>query len=179
MAVTKIDSSNISNSGVTPGSYTAANITVNEQGIVTSASSGSAVNLATTSIDALSDVDTTTTAPTNGQGLVWDTVTSKWKPGNVTAELTGSTTRTVSTITATSGQTVFTATGGYTVGYADVYQNGIKLIITEDYTATNGASITLVEGATAGDVVEVVAYQLATLTAGGGGGGSAYTWFLM
>jgi hypothetical protein len=177
MAVTKIDSSNISSSGVTPGSYTAANITVNAQGIVTSASSGNAVNLATTSIDALSDVDTTTTAPTNGQGLVWDTVTSKWKPGNVTAELTGSTTRTVSTITATSGQTVFTATGGYTVGYADVYQN--KLIITEDYTATNGASITLVEGATAGDVVEVVAYQLATLTAGGGGGGSAYTWFLM
>jgi hypothetical protein len=42
MAVTKIDSSNISSSGVNAGSYTTANITVNEQGIITSASSGSA-----------------------------------------------------------------------------------------------------------------------------------------
>ena len=35
------------------------------------------------SIDWLSDVDTVTAAPTTGQALVWDTVTSKWIPGNV------------------------------------------------------------------------------------------------
>lgn len=34
-------------------------------------------------LDDLVDVDTTTTAPTNGQALVWDSATSKWKPGSV------------------------------------------------------------------------------------------------
>ena len=36
-----------------------------------------------TSIDALSDVDTTTSAPTDGQALVWNTAGSKWLPGTV------------------------------------------------------------------------------------------------
>ena len=35
------------------------------------------------SIDDLSDVDTTTVAPTNGQAIVWDNSTSTWKPGSV------------------------------------------------------------------------------------------------
>ena len=35
------------------------------------------------SIDVLSDVDTTTAAPTNGQALVWDAGGGKWKPGTV------------------------------------------------------------------------------------------------
>ena len=37
------------------------------------------------SIDILSDVDTSTAAPTNGQALVWDQGTSKWKPGTIEA----------------------------------------------------------------------------------------------
>lgn len=36
-------------------------------------------------IDNLTDVDTTTVAPTNGQTLVWDSTTSKWKPGTISA----------------------------------------------------------------------------------------------
>jgi hypothetical protein len=36
-----------------------------------------------TSIDALSDVDTTTSAPTNGQTLVWSSAGSKWLPGTI------------------------------------------------------------------------------------------------
>jgi len=122
-----------------------------------------------TSIDALSDVDTTTSAPTNGQGLIWNNTSSKWVPGNVAANLTGSTTRTLTTITATSNQTLFTASGGYTVGYVDVYQNGIKLVGGgDDFTATNGTSITLTQGASTGDVVEIVAYQLATVVSTAG-----------
>jgi len=127
-----------------------------------------------TSIDALSDVDTTTSAPTNSQALVWNSTSSKWVPGTVSATITGSTTRTLTTITATSNQTLFTASGGYTVGYVDVYQNGIKLVGGgDDFTATNGTSITLTQGASLGDVVEIVAYQLATVvsTAGPKAGG--------
>jgi len=37
--------------------------------------------VSSSSIDDLSDVDTTTTAPTDGQSLVWDNTNSKWVPG--------------------------------------------------------------------------------------------------
>jgi hypothetical protein len=56
--------------------------------------------------------------------------------------------------TATVSQTTF-ATSGYTVGYVDVYLNGVKLS-TSDFTATNGSDIVLGSGATAGDVLAVV-----------------------
>ena len=130
--------------------------------------------IATTSINALSDVDTATSAPTSGQGLIWNSTSSQWVPGNVAANLTGSTTRTLTTITATSGQTTFTASGGYTAGYVDVYQNGIKLVGGgDDFTAANGTTVVLTQGANVGDTVEIVAYQLATVvsTAGPKAGG--------
>jgi hypothetical protein len=43
----------------------------------------STVSLSGFSINALSDVDTATTAPTNGQALVWESASSQWKPGTV------------------------------------------------------------------------------------------------
>jgi hypothetical protein len=61
--------------------------------------------------------------------------------------------------TATSGQTVFTVTGGYTVGYLQVYLNGV-LLNASDYTASNGTSFTLTVGATTGDIVESLAYTV-------------------
>jgi hypothetical protein len=60
------------------------------------------------------------------------------------------------TYTATGGQTTFAAT--YDAGYVDVYLNGVKLIDGSDFTATNGTSIVLSTGATAGDTVDIVAY---------------------
>ena len=39
------------------------------------------------SIDDLTDVDTTTSAPTDGQALVWSTADSEWVPGDVAADL--------------------------------------------------------------------------------------------
>jgi hypothetical protein len=39
--------------------------------------------IAATSINALNDVDTATTAPSNGQALVWNSTTSQWEPGTV------------------------------------------------------------------------------------------------
>ena len=40
-------------------------------------------DLASTSIDALSDVDTTSTAPVDGQALIWNNSASQWEPGDV------------------------------------------------------------------------------------------------
>ena len=65
--------------------------------------------------------------------------------------------RVSTTFTATAGQTTFTPVSGYTLGYCDVYQNGVKLISGDDYTAADGVSVVLGTGAAAGDAVEVVA----------------------
>lgn len=73
------------------------------------------------------------------------------------AEPIVSATRTITEVTATAGQTVFTANGGYTVGYIDVFLNGAQLQ-TVDFTATNGTTITLTEAAQVGDVIRLVAW---------------------
>jgi hypothetical protein len=62
--------------------------------------------------------------------------------------------------TATSGQTTFSVP--YTVGLLEVYLNGSRLNYT-DYTATNGTSVVLTVGATAGDIVDIVAYGTVTV----------------
>ena len=58
--------------------------------------------------------------------------------------------------TATNGQTSF-ATSGYSVGFVDVYMNGVKLAAA-DYTATNGSDVVLSSGALVNDIVEIVAF---------------------
>lgn len=60
--------------------------------------------------------------------------------------------------TATAAQTNFTIPTGYTVGFVDVYLNGIRLVVADDYTATDGSTIILATPAANGDSVEVVAY---------------------
>jgi hypothetical protein len=66
------------------------------------------------------------------------------------------TTRTVTRSSATEGQTSFSVT--YTVGYIDVFLNGSKLDSTE-YTASNGTSVVLVDGASVNDVLEFISYS--------------------
>jgi hypothetical protein len=58
--------------------------------------------------------------------------------------------------TATAGQTTFSAT--YSVGYVEVFLNGV-LLNGADYTATNGTSVVLAVGAALNDIVELIAYQ--------------------
>jgi len=58
--------------------------------------------------------------------------------------------------TATAGQTTF-ATSGYSVGFVDVYMNGVKLAAA-DYTATNGSDVVLATAALANDIIEIVAF---------------------
>lgn len=54
----------------------------------------------------------------------------------------------------------FTVTGGYALNNLDVYHNGIKLLASGDYSATNGTSFTLVQPAVSGDVVEWLGYSV-------------------
>ena len=81
------------------------------------------------------------------------------------------------TFTATAGQTSFTA--AYTVGYVQVYINGV-LLSPSDYTATSGTAIVLATAASVGDIVDVIAtaggaaaagYGARWLVVAGGGGG--------
>ena len=69
--------------------------------------------------------------------------------------------RTVTEFTATAGQTTFSVPS-YTVGFIDVYRNGVMLG-SADYTASNGVSVVLASGATAGDLVEVISMQVSSV----------------
>jgi len=52
----------------------------------------------------------------------------------------------------------------YSVGYEAVYRNGVLLSRTNDYTATNGTTITLIDATITGDIIEVFANQTIPLT---------------
>ena len=54
---------------------------------------------------------------------------------------------------ATSGQTLFLVQGGYRINQISVFRNGVKLT-ESDYTARDGASVTLLSPATLADVLE-------------------------
>ena len=77
----------------------------------------------------------------------------------VTTGVAATTFTTSQTTVATQGQTAFTVTAGYTDGFVDVYQNGVRLITGTDYAQTNSNTITLASGATAGDEIETVAWK--------------------
>ena len=62
--------------------------------------------------------------------------------------------------TASGITTDFTFASGYTVGYFDLYINGVRLIEGTDYTASDSATFTVMNGgAQDGDVLEGVAYK--------------------
>ena len=63
------------------------------------------------------------------------------------------------TFEPTGIQTNFTFASGYDPGYIDVYFNGARLIYANDYTATDGSTVALVDSASNGDVLECVAYK--------------------
>jgi hypothetical protein len=66
--------------------------------------------------------------------------------------------------TAAGGETTLngadnnSVTLSYTVGYEQVYLNGVLLVRGDDYTASNGSSITGISALTAGDIVEVLSW---------------------
>jgi len=60
---------------------------------------------------------------------------------------------------ANPDQTLFPFSGGYLVGDLDVYLNGTRLLYNNDFTASDGTTFTLTEGAKEGDLVEAVTHQ--------------------
>jgi len=64
--------------------------------------------------------------------------------------------------TATEGETSFTITGGYTAGYIDVYRNGVRLAA-DDINISSGTAVVLATPAQAGDIIETVKYQVASI----------------
>ena len=78
--------------------------------------------------------------------------------GPVATPATTAYTRT--SFTATGGQTTFTV--AYSVGYVEVYLNGVFLNGT-DYTATNGTSVVLTAAANSGDIIETIAYTITNI----------------
>jgi hypothetical protein len=59
---------------------------------------------------------------------------------------------------ATAGQTSYTFSGGYRVGYTYVYVNG-ALLDTADITATNGTTITFTSALSLNDEVRILSYK--------------------
>ena len=56
--------------------------------------------------------------------------------------------------TATADQTLFTVTGGYRINQLAVFRNGVRLASGADFTANDGASVTLLTAANEGDTLE-------------------------
>ena len=57
-------------------------------------------------------------------------------------------------VTATASQTLFTVTGGYRINQLAVFRNGVRLADGSDFTARDGATVTLLSPATVNDVLE-------------------------
>ena len=77
----------------------------------------------------------------------------------VMSGVAASTFTTSQTTVATEGQTAVTVSASYTDGFVDVYLNGVRLITGVDYTETNASTITLAQGATAGDEIHTVSWK--------------------
>lgn len=101
-----------------------------------------------TGITTLASVSAGNTTGLNGQYLQSTGVGVTWASGTVL--------RNTSSTVAIAGTNTFTL--NYTVGFLDVYVNGVKLA-PSDFTATNGTSVIFNESTYGGEVVDFHAFN--------------------
>ena len=172
---TDVTTISFGSTGLTPSTATGGAITVG--GTLAIGSGGTGQTTATAAFNALAPSQTSNSGKyltTNGSTTSWATVDAlPSQTGNSGKYLTTdgtvaswaalsipSSTYTRSSFTATAGQTTFTVT--YTVGYVEVFLNGVLLNAT-DYTASNGTTVVLAVAAGAGDIVETIAYNISNI----------------
>jgi len=104
-------------------------------------------------IDDLTDVDTSTNAPQEGESLVWDSGSSKWKPGQAAVNIS------TYNYDATAGQLIFTGQelNQQPLSYTDydlvqVFKNGVLLRRNIQYTLNDSGYVDYVA---MGDSVEL------------------------
>jgi len=155
--------------GFTPNTGTTGAITL--AGTLNVANGGTGQTTASAAFNALSPITSTgdliigngTNSATrlgigaNAYVLTSNGTTASW----AAIPSSGGGTYTRTSFTATGGQTSFTVT--YTVGYVQVYLNGV-LLNAADYTATSGTAIVLAVAASAGDIVEVIALYVSLVS---------------
>ncbi|MEL0013974.1 MAG: hypothetical protein VW715_02115 [Rhodospirillales bacterium] len=118
-------------------------------------------------IDDLSDVDTSTTAPTDGQVLTWDNANSKWEPASGGIALTDLSVTTnaagTAALTYSNSTGVFSYTPpdlssyitSYTVTQSDVTTHQAALSITESQISDLGTYLTGITNESIGDLSDV------------------------
>ena len=98
--------------------------------------------------------------------LYWNTTINAMQvwSGSAWGGITSAVTSSRWSKTAAGGETTLngadnnSVTLSYTAGYEQVYLNGVLLARGDDYTASNGSSITGISALTAGDIVEVLSW---------------------
>jgi hypothetical protein len=169
------------NTLLTSGTRTGITYTYTDNG-TGAGSLDSVVSLSGFSIDALSDVDTSTTAPTDGQSLTWNSSSSKWVPstvsgggggGGISVNAGPHNITTSTTVTANSDENYFIVRGNaaaitVTLPVPSSSNMGRKIIIKSltEYAVTiqrNGATGTFIW------------YDGGTVGSGGGLGSTSFT----
>ncbi len=110
----------------------------------------------------------------DGQLLQYNNASGQWRnvsASTVVGAASSFATKVATATTATNNQTTFNGT--YTIGFVDVFLNGVKLS-EDEYTAASGTNIALNTGASENDIVEVIGLT-ANVPGGGGGGGYSDT----
>lgn len=103
---------------------------------------------------------TSTNYGTAGQVLTSNgNAAPSWSAGTGAGQMT-----TNPVIVATQGQTVFSVPSGYSAGLIMVFVNG-SLLLSSDYTAINGTSVTLATASNAGEEVQTIVFSNQSLVA--------------
>lgn len=81
-------------------------------------------------------------------------------------------------ISTTGNLTSFSVSGGYPVGYLDLFQDGVKLVSDADFTATDGSNVTLTNSVPSGTVLEYLTIASGVTSSGGSTYDSRWDLFL-